>query len=90
MYVTGLYTLDVPGNRTSSKNSVLKYLIMEEEYIKLGKFLLSMGKRVGCKKTNKKSRIHRMDYICSIIQVDATTIHTCVTLEHQVSVKVMA
>lgn len=55
MYVTGLYTLDVPGNRTS-KNSVLKYLIMEEEHIKLGKFLLSMGKRVGCKKNPKRAK----------------------------------
>lgn len=30
-----------------------------------------------------------MDYICSVIHVDATIIHTCVTLEHQVLAEVI-
>lgn len=86
MHITGLYIFDVPDNMTSSKSSVLKYLIMGEEYLWPDKILLSTGRRVGCR---KKSKIQRMDYICSVICVDATIIHTCVALEHQVLVEVI-
>ena len=60
MHITGLYTSDIPGNRTSSKSSHLKYLVMKEEYLRPDRFLLSTGRTVGCrkKKQNPKKGLH--------------------------------